>query len=66
MACAKKLNVHFKRGMPVKIEKVRGALYKTAKVLGDVQAVKKKKVAQRVIRRAAGKAIGSIFKKLFK
>lgn len=45
---------------------VRNWLYKAARVMGDVNAVRKKKVAQRVARRAAGKATGKIFRKLFR
>lgn len=45
---------------------MRGLLYKIARLLGDVNAVKKGKVGKRVGRRAAGKATGKGFKKLFK
>lgn len=48
------------------INKIRSALYKAARFLGDVNAVQKGKVGQRVARRAAGKAVGKAFKKLFK
>lgn len=46
--------------------KFRKGLYKTAKVMGDVQAVRKKKVGKRVARRVAGKATGKMLGKLFK
>jgi len=46
--------------------KLRKGLYKTAKVMGDVQAVRKKKVGKRVARRVAGKATGKMLGKLFK
>ena len=46
--------------------KVRGALYKTAKAMGDVQAVRKKKVGKRVARRVAGKAASRILRNLIK
>lgn len=46
--------------------KVRKGLYKTAKAMGDVQAVRKKKVGKRVARRVAGKATGKMLGKLFK
>lgn len=51
------------------INKFRSLLYKTAKVLGDLQAVKSgssKKVAKRVGRRVAGKGTGRMLRKLFK
>lgn len=44
---------------------IRNWLYKLARVAGDVNAVKKNKVARRVARRAAGKATGKLFRKLF-
>ena len=40
-------------------------MYKAAKFLGDVQAVKKGKVGKRVARRAAGKVTGKVLGKLF-
>ena len=46
--------------------KTRGLLYFLARLLGDVQAVKKGTVGKRVIRRATGKATGKGFRKLFK
>lgn len=46
--------------------KFRSGLYKLAKILGDVSAVKKGKVGKRIARRAAGKAAGKGFGKLFK
>lgn len=48
------------------IGKIRRAAYKTGKVLGDVQAVKKNKVGKRIARRAAGKVTGRLLGKLFK
>lgn len=45
------------------INKIRKALYTSAKVLGDVNAVKKNKVGKRVQRRVAGKIAGKILKK---
>ncbi len=44
----------------------RSFLYALARLLGDVNAVKKGKVGRRVARRAAGKATGRAFKSLFK
>ena len=48
------------------ISKTRGFLYTLARLLGDVNAVKKGKVGKRVARRAAGKATGRTLGKLFK
>lgn len=45
------------------INKIRKGLYTSAKVLGDVNAVKKNKVGKRVKRRVAGKIAGKILKK---
>lgn len=46
------------------IGKIRRAAYKTARVLGDVQAVKKGKVARRVKNRVVGKMLGKAVSKL--
>jgi len=48
------------------INKTRSFLYKTAKFLGDVNAVKKGTVGKRIVRRSAGKATGKFLGKLFK
>lgn len=45
---------------------MRGILYLIARLLGDVNAVKKGKVAQRAGRRAAGRFAGKGMKKIFK
>jgi len=44
----------------------RSLLYFLARILGDVSAVQKGKVGKRIVRRAAGKATGKGFRKLFK
>jgi hypothetical protein len=46
------------------IGKIRRAAYKTGKVLGDVNAVKKGKVAKRVKNRMVGKLLGKAVGKL--
>ena len=46
--------------------KFRGFLYWLAKILGDINAVKKGKVGRRVGRRIAGKVTGRFLGKLFK
>lgn len=44
------------------IGKIRSLFYGAAKVLGDVQAVKKGKVFQRIKNRIKGRIIGKIIK----
>lgn len=48
------------------IGKIRSALYFAAKILGDVNAVKRGTVGKRIMRRAAGKVTGRGLGKLFK
>ena len=48
------------------INKVRSFLYFFAKILGDVNAVKKGKVGKRVGRRVAGRATGKLLGRMFK
>jgi len=48
------------------IGKTRGFLYWLARLLGDVNAVKKGKVGKRVARRAAGKVTGRTMRKVIK
>jgi hypothetical protein len=50
----------------VSIGKVRGFLYRLARLLGDVNAIEKGKAPQRVERRIAGKMTGRILRKLFR
>jgi len=45
---------------------LRSLLYGLAKLMGDVNAVKKGKVEKRIARRLAGKATGKGLGKLFK
>ena len=45
---------------------LRSSLYKVARIMGDVNAVKKGKVGKRVARRAAGKVTGRSLGELFK
>lgn len=44
------------------ISKLRGLLYSTAKILGDVDAVKKNKVGKRIKSRITGKIAGHLLK----
>ncbi len=51
------------------VNKTRGLLYKTARLLGDYQAVSSgspKKMTKRVGRRLTGRAAGKTMRKLFK
>ncbi|MBM7631081.1 hypothetical protein [Geomicrobium sediminis] len=48
------------------LNKTRNKLYKAARILGDVNAVKKGRVGRRVARRAAGRVTGRGLGKLFK
>jgi hypothetical protein len=45
---------------------LRSSLYKIARIMGDVNAVKKGRVGNRIARRAAGKATGRTLRKLIK
>ena len=42
----------------MKISKLRDVLYKTAKYLGDIDSVSKRRVGNRIANRIAGKATG--------
>jgi hypothetical protein len=48
------------------ISKVRGLLYRLARLLGDVQAVEKHRVVPRVERRIVGRFMGRILGRLFR
>lgn len=48
------------------ISKVRTGLYKTARILGDVSAVRNGTIGKRLARRAAGRLTGGLLGKLFK
>ncbi|MBT2581244.1 hypothetical protein [Planococcus sp. ISL-109] len=48
------------------INKFRSMLYAIAKILGDVQAVRKGKIGKRILRRGAGRITGRGLGKLFK
>lgn len=44
---------------------LRGFLYALARLLGDINAVRRGTVGRRVARRIAGKAVGRAFRRLF-
>lgn len=48
------------------LNKFRGFLYTTAKVLGDIHAIRKGRIVQRIGRRVAGKFTGHALGKFFK
>ena len=48
------------------INKIRSLLYGSAKILGDINAVKKGKIGERFGRRIVGKVTGRLMGKLFK
>ena len=48
------------------IGKTRNTLYKTARILGDIQAISGGKAGKRIIRRLAGRATGRLLGKLFR
>lgn len=46
------------------ISKTRSALYKTARILGDIDAVKKGRAKTRIKNRVKGKLLGKLLSKL--
>lgn len=48
------------------ISKIRSLLYHTARILGDVQAVRRGRVGTRIGRRVVGRATGRLFGRLFR
>ena len=48
------------------LNKTRGLLYRLARLLGDVSAIKRGKVGRRIGRRAAGRITGRGLGRLFK
>ncbi len=50
--------------MALTINKIRSVLYTTARVLGDLQAVKHGKIVHRMVRRAAGRVTGRVLGRL--
>lgn len=52
--------------MTLNINKIRSTLYKTARILGNVNAAKNGTLGKRVARRATGKATNKILKSIFK
>ncbi|MFA1819194.1 hypothetical protein ACDX78_03140 [Virgibacillus oceani] len=50
----------------MKINGIRRILYFAARILGDVNAVKKGRVGRRIGRRVVGRGTGKMMRKLFK
>lgn len=48
------------------LSKIRSLLYRTARLLGDVNAVRRGTVGKRIVRRAAGRGTSRILRKLLK
>jgi len=48
------------------IGKTRNTPYKTARILGDIQAISKGKAGKRILRRLAGRATGRLLEKIFR
>lgn len=48
------------------INKIRSFLYFIARILGDINAVQKGKMGQRIGRRVSGKILGRLLRKIFK
>jgi hypothetical protein len=48
------------------INKVRSVLYLIARILGDVNAIQKGKIEQRIGRRVLGKVFGRLIRSIFK
>jgi len=48
------------------INRTRGLLYTIARLLGDVNAVKKSRVGPKIGRSYAGRKAGGLFRRLFK
>ncbi|HLR67053.1 hypothetical protein [Virgibacillus alimentarius] len=44
---------------------LKSTIYKMLRISNDINAIKKGKVTRRIGRRAAGKATGKLFKKIF-
>ena len=50
----------------MRLNKVRSVLYRVARLLGDVNAIRKGRVGRRIGRRVAGKLTGRALRRLFK
>jgi len=48
------------------INLIRSILYKTAKFLGDINAIQKGKIGERIVKRTVGRTSGRLLQKLFR
>ena len=48
------------------IARTRRTLYRSARVLGDVQAVRRGRVSQRLVNRGLGRLVGRLLSRLWK
>ncbi|MEG8945781.1 hypothetical protein [Rosettibacter firmus] len=48
------------------INSLRNILYTLARLLGDVNAIKKGKIGERILRRSAGRITGKFLQKIFR
>lgn len=48
----------------ISINKIRNVLYKVARLLGDINAIRRGKIVQRIKRRIAGKIAGRALRKI--
>lgn len=48
------------------INKIRNLLYTISRILGDVNAVQKGKIGERIARRTAGRLTGGFLNKIFR
>lgn len=47
------------------INSIRNIHYSIARILGDVNAIQKGKIGQRIVRRSAGRMTGKLLQKVF-
>jgi len=47
------------------INSIRNILYSIARLLGDVNAIQKGKIGQRIVRRTTGRMTGKMLQKIF-
>ncbi len=48
------------------LNQIRSALYFLARVLGDVNAIRRGRIAQRIVRRGVGRATGRVIGRLLR
>ncbi|MCX7874616.1 MAG: hypothetical protein N2321_00455 [Melioribacteraceae bacterium] len=48
------------------INKLRNVLFKASRILGDINAIQKGKIGERIARRAAGRVSNNLLNKIFR